>query len=163
VDETPWFGVNISIKANGNPELLKIIREEGCNGDAVSPGEIFLLEKAGFEPAQIIFVINNVSPEEMQYALDRNVLVSVDSLSQLETLGRLNRGGHVCLRFNPGAGAGHHEKVHLTAGTQNKFGIQKNMIDQAKANPPINTGDAHLWVLNQHIGSLFMDIKHSPI
>jgi diaminopimelate decarboxylase len=155
VDE-PWFGANISIKANGNPELLKIVREEGCNGDAVSPGEIFLLEKAGFDPAQIIFVSNNASPEEMQYALDRGVLVSVDSLSQLETLGRLNKGGRVCLRFNPGAGAGHHEKV-ITAGKKTKFGIQNNMIAQAKA--IAHQYDMRIVGINQHIGSLFMDNK----
>jgi len=36
----PWFSVNYSIKANSNLELLKIVRSEGLNGDAMSPGEI---------------------------------------------------------------------------------------------------------------------------
>ena len=43
---------------------------------------------------------------ELQNALVHGLLVSVDSLSQLDTLGRLNRGGKVMVRFNPGIGPG---------------------------------------------------------
>lgn len=34
----PGFRVNYSAKANANPALLRIIREEGCVADAMSPG-----------------------------------------------------------------------------------------------------------------------------
>jgi diaminopimelate decarboxylase len=36
----PGFRVNYSAKANSNPSLLRIIREEGCLADAMSPGEL---------------------------------------------------------------------------------------------------------------------------
>ena len=36
----PRFGVNYSAKANSNPSILKIAREEGCHVDALSVGEI---------------------------------------------------------------------------------------------------------------------------
>jgi len=152
----PWFGVSCSIKANSNLHLLKIVREEGMDADAMSPGEIFLLEKAGFEPSQIFYVCNNVSAEEMQYALDRNILISVDSLSQLETLGRINPDGRVALRFNPGSGAGHHEKV-VTAGKKTKFGIQEDLVEDAKA--IAKKYGLRIVGINQHIGSLFLDGK----
>lgn len=152
----PWFGVSCSIKANSNLHLLRIIREEGMDGDAMSPGEMFLLEKAGFDASQIFFICNNVSADEMKYALDRGILVSVDSLSQLETLGRINPGGRVALRFNPGTGAGHHEKV-VTAGSKTKFGIQESMIDEAKA--IVKKYGLKVAGINQHIGSLFLDSK----
>lgn len=44
---------SFSIKANSNLSLLKIIKEEGIGADAMSPGEIFLLEKAGFQSEEI--------------------------------------------------------------------------------------------------------------
>ena len=98
----PWFTVNYSAKANSNLELLRLIKEEGINADAVSSGEIYLLLKAGFEPDQILFVANNISAEEMKFAIDQGVTISLDSLSQLVTFGRINPGGRVAVRFNPG-------------------------------------------------------------
>ena len=116
------FQVNYSVKANGNLSLLKIVKEEGLKVDAMSPGEIYVEELAGFSSEDILYISNNVSAEEMKYAIDRQILISVDSLSQLETYGTLNPGGKVCIRFNPGVGAGHHEKV-VTGGKKTKFGV----------------------------------------
>lgn len=152
----PWFGASCSIKANSNLFLLEILKEEGMDADAMSPGEIYLLEKAGFDGSRIFYICNNVSAEEMKYALDRGILISVDSLSQLEMLGRINRGGEVALRFNPGTGAGHHEKV-ITAGAGTKFGIQENMIEDTKA--IAKKYGLRIVGINQHIGSLFLDGK----
>ncbi len=77
----------------------------------MSPGEIFVLQNAGFAPEEIFYIGNNVSCEEMSYCIERGILVSVDSLSQLEQFGRISLGGKVAVRFNPGMGAGHCEKV----------------------------------------------------
>jgi diaminopimelate decarboxylase len=152
----PWFSVNYSIKANSNLELLKIVRSEGLNGDAMSPGEIYLLRKAGFLPHQILYIGNNVSADEMRYAVDNGITVSVDSLSQLETLGKIDEGGKVCVRFNPGIGAGHHEKV-VTAGSRTKFGIENSMIEEVKR--IAKRYSLKVTGINQHIGSLFLDTK----
>jgi diaminopimelate decarboxylase len=150
----PRFTSNYSIKANSNLELLKIVREEGLYTDAMSPGEIYVLLKAGFKPEQIFYVGNNVSAEEMKFAIDNGVTVSVDSISQLELYGKINPGGRVAVRFNPGVGAGHHEKV-MTAGKKTKFGVNLEYIDEVKA--LLNKYDLKLVGVNQHIGSLFMD------
>ncbi|MCT4596988.1 MAG: diaminopimelate decarboxylase [Vallitalea sp.] len=150
----PNFSVNYSVKANGNLSLLKIVREEGLNADAMSPGEIFVELKAGFKPEQILYISNNVSKEEMQYAIDRDILISVDSLSQLESYGKINNGGRVCIRFNPGVGAGHHEKV-VTGGKKTKFGVDPSFIPQVKE--IIAKYSLRLVGINQHIGSLFME------
>jgi diaminopimelate decarboxylase len=150
----PNFSVNYSVKANGNLTLLEIAREEGLNADAMSPGEIFVELKAGFKPEQILYISNNVSKEEMQFAIDNNILVSVDSLSQLETYGQLNKGGKVCVRFNPGIGAGHHEKV-VTGGKKTKFGVDPSFIPQVKE--IVLKYNLKLVGINQHIGSLFME------
>ncbi|HEY9062007.1 MAG TPA: diaminopimelate decarboxylase [Pseudobacteroides sp.] len=152
----PWFVANYSIKANSNIELLKIVRDEGLNADAMSPGEIYVLLKAGFKPSQIFYVGNNVSADEMKYAAANGVLVSVDSLSQLETYGQIGRGGRVSIRFNPGVGAGHHEKV-VTAGSNTKFGIDSTLVNEVKE--IAEKYSLKVVGVNQHIGSLFLEGK----
>lgn len=150
----PHFSVYYSAKANSNMELLRIVREEGLNADAMSPGEMYVLLQSGFRPEDIFFVGNNVSHEEMRYAVERGIPVSVDSLSQLELFGSHFPGRTVSVRLNPGVGVGHHEKV-VTAGKNTKFGIEVDKIDEIK-----RLADRyHLQIIgvNQHLGSLFLE------
>ncbi len=150
----PGFHVHYSAKANANPALLEIIRSEGLRVDAMSPGELFLEEQAGFTPEEIIYICNNVSVEELRLPLEKGLLIGVDSLSQLEALGRLNPGGRAMIRFNPGIGAGHHQKV-ITAGAHTKFGIGRG--DLPALREILKCHKLTLAGLNQHIGSLFME------
>ncbi len=148
------FVPHYSIKANSNIHLLKIVHEEGLHADVMSPGEIFLAKQSGFTSDELFFIPNNVVSDDMIYAIENKVLTSVDSLSQLEMYGKLNPGGRVAIRFNPGVGAGHHEKV-VTAGKATKFGVSPEYIEDVK----ILLKKYHLTLvgINQHIGSLFMD------
>lgn len=148
------FRVNYSAKANSNLAFLQIVREEGLDVDAMSPGEIFVEMMAGFKPENILYISNNVSEEEMKTAIDLGIKTSVDSLSQLEQYGRLNPGGKVAVRFNPGVGAGHHEKV-VTGGKNTKFGVNPEYIPQVK--DILSKYNLTLCGINQHIGSLFME------
>lgn len=147
------FYVNYSVKANSNPALLKIIREEGLLADAMSPGELRMDQLAAYEPWEILYISNNNSPEEMLHAISQGVLVSVDSLSQLDLYGRLNPGGRVMARINPGIGDGHSAKV-ITGGNKTKFGISPDRL--AELCEILHKYDLRLSGLNQHIGSLFM-------
>ena len=90
----------------------------------------------------------------LKYAVDKGVLISCDSISQLKQYGRLNPGGKVAIRFNPGVGAGHHEKV-VTGGKNTKFGVNIELIDEVKA--ILKEYKLKLVGINQHIGSLFME------
>ena len=65
------YTANYSIKANTNIHILKLALEEGNNCDAMSVGELMMLEKAGFPTDRIFFVPNNVGKEELQYAIDK--------------------------------------------------------------------------------------------
>lgn len=150
----PLFRVNYSAKANTNVELLKIVYSEDLDVDGMSPGEMYLEMKAGFTPERITFIGNNVSRDELLFAVEKGILVSVDSLSQLKTLGEINRGGRVCLRINPGIGAGHHAKV-VTGGKKAKFGIA--VEDLPLAQEIANQYQMTITGLNQHIGSLFLE------
>jgi diaminopimelate decarboxylase len=148
------FTVNYSPKANSNLELIKIVKSEGLRVDAMSPGEIYINMLAGYKPEEILYISNNVDEDEFRYAISAGVKISVDSVSQLEMLGKMNPGGKVAFRVNPGVGAGHHEKV-ITAGQNTKFGIEMSTIPEV--NKIIRDYNLKLIGINQHIGSLFMD------
>ena len=148
------YTANYSVKANTNIHILKLALEEGNNCDAMSIGEIRMLQKAGFPTDRIFYVPNNVSEEELKETISIGVMTSLDSLAQLELYGSLNPGGKCAVRLTPGVGAGHHEKV-VTAGKKTKFGIAEEDIDQIfeiAARYQLTIAG-----INQHIGSLFMD------
>lgn len=148
------YRANYSIKSNTNLHILEIALDEGLNADAMSVGEIKMLEKAGFPLDRIFFVPNNVSEDELKYAIEKGIMTSLDSLSQLELFGTLNPGGKCAVRINPGVGAGHHEKV-VTAGKKTKFAVAEEDID--KIFEIVEKYNLTIAGINQHVGSLFMD------
>ena len=150
----PNFVVDFSAKANCNIAFLQIVKSEGLEVDAMSPGEIYAERLAGFKPEEIFYICNNVSSDEMRYAINEGVITSVDSVSQLERYGRLNPGGKVAIRFNPGVGAGHNEKV-VTGGKKTKFAVDPVFIPEVKE--ILKKYSLKLIGINQHIGSLFME------
>lgn len=148
------YTANYSMKANSNLSILKIALEEGLNADAMSEGEMRLLLKAGFPADRIFFVPNNVSEEELRFAIDNNICVSLDSIDQLDLFGSINPGGRCSVRINPGVGAGHHEKV-VTAGKKTKFGVAEEDID--KIFEVAKKYDLKIIEINQHVGSQYLD------
>ena len=150
----PGFRVNYSAKANTNPSLLKVIRSEGCVVDSMSPGELHVNKLAGFTKAELTYVCNNVAAEELKNAAEYCDMVSVDSLAQLELFGQSVPGGRVMVRFNPGIGAGHSEKV-VTGGKKTKFGVDPDMLPQVQE--IVARYGLQFVGVNQHIGSLFME------
>ncbi|MBP3731093.1 MAG: diaminopimelate decarboxylase [Mailhella sp.] len=154
LSDLPGFFVNYSAKANTNPHLLRIIRSESCVADAMSPGELYFNQLAGFSADEITYVCNNVSAEELMNAASQGCVVSVDSLSQLETFGQSVPGGRVMVRFNPGIGAGHSDKV-VTGGKKTKFGVDPDKLDDVLR--IVRSHGLKFVGVNQHIGSLFME------
>lgn len=143
-----------SCKANSNLAVLAVLRREGLGLDAVSPGEIFLGLKAGYRPKDILFTGNNVTDEEMRFALSKGVGINVDSLSQLERFGKLRPGGEVSVRINPDVGEGHHDHV-ITGGPESKFGIWVDQVPRVKA--IARRHGLRILGLHQHIGSGVME------
>ncbi len=155
------FKVNYSAKANTTIGILQLLRREGLNVDAMSPGEIYIEMEAGFTAPEIFYISNNATIKELIYALERGIITSLDSLSQLETVGKLykdgvvkNFNGEVAIRINTGVGAGHHDKV-ITGGKKTKFGINTEYLGDVK-NICKEYGLTIVGI-NQHIGSLFME------
>ena len=150
----PNFTANYSVKANTNLTLLKIAREEGLHADAMSPGEIYVEEAAGFTPDEILFISNNASAEELRFAVERGIMVSIDAVSQLTLYGKHFPHTKVALRINSGVGAGHSDMV-VTGGHKTKFAILEEDLDTAIA--IAKQYDLTIAGLNQHIGSFFLE------
>jgi len=146
----PHFEVNYAIKANSNLALLRIAREEGLHVDLSSSGEAAAAFAAGFEPHEMLYIVNSVSGEDMDFAASRGITVSVDSLSQLDTFGKRNNGGKIAVRFNTGVGEGHHQSV-ITGGEDTKFGILSGDIPAVKE--LLAKHNLKLVGITQHIGS----------
>ncbi|MBU7011940.1 MAG: diaminopimelate decarboxylase [Theionarchaea archaeon] len=143
-------------KANSNIAILNVFRDLGCSIDVVSPGELFLALKAGFNPSQILFTGNNLAVSEMEYAVEHNVLMTVDSLSQMETYGKINPGSSVCVRINPNLGAGHHRHV-ITGGLQSKFGIYYTEINRIRREAEKH--NLKIIGIHMHIGSGILEYR----
>jgi len=120
------FKIFYAAKANTNLAVMRILEQEGSGIDAVSPGEIYTALLAGFEPERILFTGNNVTSEELQFALDSGVRINLDSVSMLERLAGLDNaeGTKISFRVNPMVGAGHHDHC-ITGGELSKFGVME--------------------------------------
>ena len=151
----PSCALLYAMKANANPSLLSVIREEGLGIDAVSIGEVMRARRVGFATEQISYNGNNVTDEEMGAVRELGVHVTVDSLSQLERYGRLFPGTDVGLRLNPDIGEGHHDHV-ITGGPEAKFGVDHEDIEAAHC-----IASRHGLIisgLHQHVGSGILEV-----
>jgi len=86
----------------------------------------------------------------MRFAINKGILVNLDSLSQLVTYSKLDPVAPISLRINPGIEAGFHDHV-ITAGPRSKFGI--NPVELKKAKEIVNTAQLEIIGLHMHIGS----------
>lgn len=150
------FKIYYACKANTNLAVMRILEEEGSNIDAVSPGEIYTSIKAGFSPERILYTGNNVTDEELEFALSSGVRINLDSLSALERLSKLPdaEGKEISFRVNPRVGAGHHDHC-ITGGDLSKFGVMEeeavNVYQKA-----IDLGFKPVGI-HSHIGSGILD------
>lgn len=146
----PQKKILYAIKANSNLEIAKIFKEKQCGIDAVSPGEIALALKAGFNAKDILFTGNNMTDSEMEYAVEKGVLLNIGSLSRLEKFGQKFPNREICIRINPDVEANIHKHV-ITAGPQSKFGINYNQTQATKE--ILEKYQLKLIGIHSHIGS----------
>jgi len=157
----PDFKVHYAIKANANPEILKIISDAGFGADCVSGGEIRAAIRNGFKPENIVFAGVGKSDWEIDLALNYGIeAFNVESEAELDVLSQMaaakGKTANICLRVNPDVGA--HTHSNITTGlAENKFGINKDTLEsvmrKAKSLPYINLKGLHF-----HIGSQILDM-----
>jgi diaminopimelate decarboxylase len=150
------FKIFYAAKANTSLAMMKILEQEGSCIDAVSPGEIYTALMAGFEGDRILYTGNNVTTEELKFALDAGVRMNLDSVSMLERLAELPgaKGTKISFRVNPMVGAGHHDHC-ITGGELSKFGIMEQEAVEVY-NKAIELGFQPVGI-HTHIGSGILD------
>ena len=139
-----------AMKANGNLAILRLFRQSGFGCDAVSPGEIFLAMRAGFDAESIWFTCSNVSDDDLRAVPDPSIVVNVNSMSEIDRCLALGLPNPIALRVNPDVGAGHHADV-ITAGGGVKFGIELPEIDSARM--IVEDSGRRVVGIHAHIGS----------
>ena len=149
--------MHYSIKANNNPAILKIIKEAGLCVDSMSPLELDISKKCGFNNNEILYVCNNICSDEMKHVKDEGILICLDSISQVETWGKMFPNTDIMVRINPGTkGVGHSQKV-ITSGKLTKFGIaEENINELFRVAQKYNL---NIIGTHQHLGSLFLNDK----
>jgi diaminopimelate decarboxylase len=143
-----------AVKANYNPHILTFMRDHGFYLDTVSPAEVILAIKLGFDKERILFTANNMTDKEMRIIKEQGVLFNIDSLYRLEVFAKTYPGESVCLRINPEVIAGEDAKVQ-TSGELSKFGILFD--DVKKAVEIANKYDVKIIGLHEHTGSGISD------
>jgi diaminopimelate decarboxylase len=127
--------IHYAIKANSHLAVLKILKSEGASVDCSSAGEVYSCLKAGFSPDKIIYTGNMFTNEDLKFGIKNNVLINLDSISQLKRLVNIydelgKKKNTISFRINPEFGAGHHSHT-ITAGKDIKFGILDDQVIEA--------------------------------
>ena len=113
------YHIHYAVKANANPEILKLIAASGIGADCVSGGEIKAALEAGFPAKKIVFAGVGKADWEIEYALEKKIFCfnveSAEELSVIEELAKKKENiASIALRINPNIDAHTHE--YITTG-----------------------------------------------
>jgi diaminopimelate decarboxylase len=116
-----------SVKANSNIALLHALAREGSGFDIVSGGELFRALKAGADPRKIVFSGVGKSRDEIEYALEADILMfNVESEQELVVLNAIasaiGKKARISLRINPDVDPQTHPYIS-TGMKKAKFGV----------------------------------------
>ena len=100
----PGFKEYFAVKATPNPQILKILREEGCGTDCSSLTELIMSDRCGFKGGEIMFSSNDTPAEEFKLAAELGATINLDDITHIDflkdTIGYIPK--KICCRFNPG-------------------------------------------------------------
>ncbi|WP_422481825.1 diaminopimelate decarboxylase [Pleomorphochaeta sp. DL1XJH-081] len=100
----PGFKNYYAVKACPNPEILKILKEEGFGADCSSLPELILSQKAGINGEDIMFTSNDTPPEEFKKAYEMKAVINLDDITHIETLQKAaGIPDLISFRYNPGS------------------------------------------------------------
>ncbi|MDR1701983.1 MAG: diaminopimelate decarboxylase, partial [Sporomusaceae bacterium] len=122
------FKEHFAVKANPNPYILKILREEGAGADCSSLAELVLADKAGVSGCDIILTSNNTPLEEFQKAKELGAVINLDDISHIEYLEKnLGLPEKISLRYNPGPSRSGGNAI-IGKPEEAKYGFTKDQI-----------------------------------
>lgn len=126
------FKEYFAVKATPNPEILKILNEEGCGMDCSSLTELMLCERCGISGEDIMFSSNDTPTEDFLLADKLGAIINLDDITHIDYLEKTV--GHipekVCCRYNPGGNFEISNTIMDTPGDA-KYGLTKPQMFQA--------------------------------
>ena len=114
-----------AVKANTTRAVLSALERAGVDAECAAAGEVQRSLDAGFPPERIRYTAVNPPDVDLDHVcgldgVDR-MTITVGARDTLDRVAERGFEGRLCIRVNPGVGAGHHAKV--TTGTEPKFGV----------------------------------------
>ena len=119
------FRINFAVKSNFNPEIARVLVEEGAGLDCAAKSEILLAKKIGAD--EIMYTAPYNREDEIEYAIQHGATVNLDSIFLLEKIDEMPE--QICFRIDPGMGEGDHGLVF--GGGDTKFGIPEERAVEA--------------------------------
>jgi diaminopimelate decarboxylase len=116
-----------AVKANSSLGVLAVLAKLGAGADIVSAGELFRWQKAGGDPAKVVFSGVGKTEDEMRAALAAGIgCFNVESEEELHVLDEVaqqaGKRAKIALRVNPDVDPETHPYIS-TGLKQNKFGV----------------------------------------
>ena len=144
--------VHYALKANSNPEVLRVLAAEGMAFECVSRAEVehVLTTVPGLKATEILFTPNFAPRAEYAWAVEAGVRLTLDNLHPLREWPEVFAGRDLFVRLDPGHGRGHHQHVR-TAGTHSKFGVP--LFELAELARLAAAAGARIVGLHAHVGS----------
>jgi diaminopimelate decarboxylase len=156
-DAYPRTEVAYASKANPEPAIVAIVRDEGALVDAVTLGHLRLIERAGVPPSDVVFNGNAKTVDELACALRHRVrAINVDSLEELEAIASLQPFDAppvaICLRVatDPERHAAD-DREFADEERGSKFGIAERDVVHAANNAAEHPG-LELAGVHNHVG-----------
>ncbi|WP_137289548.1 diaminopimelate decarboxylase [Natronorubrum halophilum] len=115
-----------AVKANALGDVLETLREEGIGLECASAGELERALAVTDSGVDVHYTAVNPPARDLDWVIDAweeypELTVTVGAEDTIDRLADRGYDGRLCLRVNPGIGAGHHEKVQT--GANAKFGV----------------------------------------
>jgi len=120
--------VQYATKANALGRLLEVVHDEGAGVECASVGEVVRALDAGVPGDDLHYTAVNPPAGDLDTVVELwrdgvadGITVTAGAEDTVTRLGDRGYDGRLCVRVNPGVGAGHHEKVRT--GADAKFGV----------------------------------------
>ena len=108
-----------AVKANPNPDILRIILDEGFGLDVSSESEVWIANKL---EAKGMFTGNYNPSQELKAAKGAGFILNIDDISQIPFLKEIGVPEILSFRINPGIGRAGIES-NILAGPDAKYGV----------------------------------------
>ncbi|MFB6280540.1 MAG: diaminopimelate decarboxylase [Haloferacaceae archaeon] len=149
----PDADLRYAAKAHTARPTLRAVHDEGLGVECASAGEVVRALDAGVPAGAVQYTAVNPPARDLDAVVERwragaDLVVTAGARDTLDRLRDRGFDGRLCLRVNPGVGAGHHEKV--TTGADAKFGVPR---DRAAAVLADARADFDVVGIHAHAGS----------